>query len=92
MEGRVEAHQAIGWQSKFAGELYVAVAISAGIANMPGGNAGFLVGMREDPMLAMAIGAQWRLHDSGSQGFAVDTLAVLRYHIGVAHGSRSRLP
>ncbi len=84
VEGGVETGQAVDGKSEFTGKLHVAVTVAAGIANIVCGDFGVGIGMREDVMFAMAIGAERGLHDARGQSFAMYALAVLINDVAVA--------
>ena len=88
VEGGVEAHQPVAGHAEFAGQTDVAVAASAGVADVADIHRTCGVGVFEDLVLAMAIGAERRLGDAAGQRLAVHTGAELVYHVGVAHAAR----
>ena len=88
--GGIEAHQAVRGQAELARQPDVAVATSAGVANVRRVHRRGGVGVFDDLVLAVAIGAERGLGDAARQGLAVDAGAVLLHHLAVAHAAGVR--
>src|SRR5579871_6797127 len=61
------------------------MAASAGVADVCGIDRRCLIGMFENGVLAVAVGAKGRLRNATGQGLAMDAGAVLLDYIAVAH-------
>src|ERR1017187_6150715 len=79
MEGGVEADQPVARHTELARQADVSVAASAGVADVAGIHRTGGVGMLEDLVLAVAIGAQRRLGDAPRQSLAMHAGAKLFY-------------
>ncbi len=87
VEGRVEAHQPVARHAEFSGQAHISVAASAGVPYVAAIYRTGGVGVFEDLVLAMAIGAQRRLTHAACQRLAVHAGAELIHHLGVAHAA-----
>ena len=87
VEGGIEADQPVVRHAELAGQAHVAVAASAGVADMAAIHRATRIGVLEDLVLAVAIRAQRRLGDAARQRLAVHAGAELLHHLGVAHAA-----
>ena len=85
MERGVEAHHAVLRESELAGEAQVSVAAPAGLANMCTVHRRSSIGVLDDSVLAMTVGAERRLGDTAREGLSMHAAAVLLDDFGMAH-------
>ena len=88
--GRIEADQPVRGHAEFARQPHVAMAASAGLANVGGVHRRSRVAGFDDVVLAVAVGTQRGLRDAARHGLPVYARPVLFDHFAVAHAAGVR--
>jgi len=92
--GGIEAHQAVRRKAELAGQADVAVATSASVADVRRVHRGSFVGVFENPVLAVAVGAQRRLRDAARQRLPMHAGSILPaislWHMPQVSGTAAR--